>query len=187
MKKTLFLAVCSSLIVLTSTSFAAAENKTGNATFSEISTVAEPVSNQQAENARWTLILENELGIYAYNVDSLQFNKNEQDVTDTNIVNVEIRTVFTDKDTLQKLQKNYADKLEKNEQISNCTMEMQFNLKDNTYIVQQMEIYSDRDNLIDAKQNYKKFMPIPKGSFAEIMMKICRQFALDEIVADSIN
>ncbi len=144
----------------------------------EISMMPKP-SAEQLEAARWSLILENEIGVYAYDMDSLSYAKDADGKEDKNIINVEVKTVFTNKDILKSLQKNYAAKLEKKEKVSYVKMNMQFNMTDKAYRVAQMNVYTDKDRQIDEKEN-DKFSAIPEKSFGEAMFEICQQYALNE-------
>ncbi len=182
MKKLLM--VCSACVcLLAATTVSAANTSSSNATTEqkplwEISMMPKP-SAEQIEAARWSLILENEIGVYAYDMDSLNYAEDTNGKQDKNIVDVEVKTVFTNKDILKSLQKNYATKLEKKEKVSYVKMDMQFNMTDKSYRVAQMNVYTDKDRQIDEKRN-EKFSAIPEKSFGEAMFEICQQYVLNE-------
>ena len=62
---------------------------------------------EEQEAARWSIVVENNLGVYAYDMDSLTFTKVENGIADKNIITVLTKTVFTDKETLKKLNAKY--------------------------------------------------------------------------------
>ena len=82
----------------------------------EISMMPKATAEEQ-ETARWSIVVENNLGVYAYDMGSLAFTKVENGVADRNIISVMTKTVFTDKDTLKKLNTKYKDKLAKKEKV----------------------------------------------------------------------
>lgn len=124
---------------------------------------------EEIEAARWALILENNIGVYAYDANTLK-------LLPDNIAEVEVKTVFTDKEILKNLQKQYKKDLHKGEKPAYCKMLMQFNLVDKTYLVKQMDVYSDKDRVLSNKEN-SIFAEVPKDSFAEAVYEICSAYA----------
>ena len=96
------------------------------------------------EAARWSIVVENNLGVYAYDMDSLTFTKVENGVADKNIVSVLTKTVFTDKETLKKLNNKYKDKLTKKEKVLYCEIWMTFNLAEKSYAVTTMDVFGSK-------------------------------------------
>ena len=78
----------------------------------EISMIPKPTA-EEIEAARWSIVLENTMGIYAYDMDSLYFPEEKNGVVNKNLVNVVVKTVFTDKELVKKMNKTYAEKLAK--------------------------------------------------------------------------
>lgn len=134
----------------------------------QISMQPQPTA-EEIEEARWTLILENNIGVYAYDTNTLKLLAD-------NVAAVEVKTVFTDKEILKNLQKQYKKNLHKGEKAVYCKMLMQFNLVDKTYLVKQMDVYSDEDRVLSSKVN-NAFTTVPKGTFAEAVYEICSNFA----------
>ncbi len=129
----------------------------------------------EAEAARWSVVVENNIGVYAYDMDSLTFSDVTNGVVNKNIVTVLTKTVFTDKNTLKKINEKYKDKLAKKEKAQYCEIVMTFNLADKTYAINQMDVFGDKKTLLDHSEREVKFVPVPEGSFAEAMMEICQK------------
>ena len=122
----------------------AEENKAANPMNWEISMMPKP-TEEEIEAARWSIVLENNMGVYAYDMDSLHFEEVKNGVVDKNIVNVFVKTVFTDKDLLKKMNKTYAEKLAKKEKVQYCEMLMQFNVASKTYGVKQWRFMAAKE------------------------------------------
>lgn len=144
----------------------------------EISMMPKP-TEEEREAARWSLIVENDIGVYAYDMESLAHEQvNGKD--DKNVVNVTAKTVFTNKEMLKKLQEKYGDKLKKKEKVLYCTLNMQYKLKEKLYTVKLMEVYTNTNRKIDTKEN-SAFASVPEKSFAEALYEICETFATGEL------
>ena len=140
----------------------------------EISMMPKATEEEQ-EAARWSIVVENNLGLYAYDMDSLTFTKVENGVADKNIVSVLTKTVFTDKETLKKLNNKYKDKLTKKEKVLYCEILMTFNLAEKSYAVTNMDVFGSKKTLLQHSEKELQFVPVPQGSFAEAMLEICQQ------------
>ena len=140
----------------------------------EISMMPKATEEEQ-EAARWSIVVENNLGVYAYDMDSLTFTKVENGVADKNIVSVLTKTVFTDKETLKKLNNKYKDKLTKKEKVLYCEIWMTFNLAEKSYAVTNMDVFGSKKTLLQHSEKELQFVPVPQGSFAEAMLEICQQ------------
>ena len=173
MKKIIMLlALC--MMCLFSFVVSAEENKAANPMNWEISMMPKP-TEEEIEAARWSIVLENNMGVYAYDMDSLHFEEVKNGVVDKNIVNVFVKTVFTDKDLLKRMNKTYAEKLAKKEKVQYCEMLMQFNVASKTYGVKQMEVYGSKGTKLESKINNGELVPVPEKTFAEAMLEICTQ------------
>ena len=94
-------------------------------------------------------------------------------VVNKDLVNVIVKTVFTDKELLKKMNKTYAEKLAKKEKVQYCEMLMQFNAADKTYGVKQMDVYGSKGTKLETKINNGELIPVPEKTFAEAMLEIC--------------
>lgn len=140
----------------------------------EISMMPKPTA-EEIEAARWSIVLENTMGVYAYDMDSLYFPEEKNGVVNKDLVNVVVKTVFTDKELLKKMNKTYAEKLAKKEKVQYCEMLMQFNVADKTYGVKQMDVYGSKGTKLETKINNGELIPVPEKTFAEAMLEICLQ------------
>lgn len=137
------------------------------------------MTEAEKEAARWSLILENDLGLYAYDMETLGYVAGKNNTVDTNLVGATVKTLFTDKKMLKKLQAQYASKLNGKEKVQYCLLDMQYNMQEKTYAVKEMRVFTNKNRIIETKQNKTGFVPIPEKSFAEAMYEICQQFVTD--------
>lgn len=171
----LFLMLITALMV---SGTALANNEVGNKDDLnwEISMQPKPTA-EEIEAARWSIIVENDLGIYAYDMDSLSFGE-KNGVANENEVKVLVKMVFTNKDVLKKLNEQYASQLEKKEKVAYCKMDMQYKMAEKEYTVKTMQVFTNKDRQIDVKHN-KKYAPVPEKSFAEALFEVCQQFVVN--------
>ncbi|WP_455655029.1 hypothetical protein [Phascolarctobacterium sp.] len=171
-KSIMLLTIC--MMCLFAVSASAAEKNAEAPINWEISMMPKPTAGE-IEAARWSIILENNMGVYAYDMDSLYFPEEKNGIVNKNLVNVVVKTVFTDKDLLKKMNKTYAEKLAKKEKVQYCEMLMQFNVADKTYGVKQMDVYGSKGTKLETKTNNGELIPVPEKTFAEAMLEICVQ------------
>lgn len=93
MKKIVFLLMLMVAILVSGTALADSPKDANNNLNWEISMQPKPTA-EEVEAARWSIILENDLGIYAYDMDSLKFAV-KNGVAEHNDVQVLVKTVFT--------------------------------------------------------------------------------------------
>ena len=181
MKKIVFLLMLMVAILVSGTALADSPKDANNNLNWEISMQPKPTA-EELEAARWSIILENDLGIYAYDMDSLKFAV-KNGVAEHNDVQVLVKTVFTNKDMLKKLNEQYVAKLEKKEKVAYCKMDMQYKMAEKEYTVKTMQVFTDKNRQIDVKHN-KNFARVPEKSFAEALYEICQQFAVNADTAE---
>ena len=182
MKKIAFMVLASLLLTLHMSALAArrqpVEEIPENPMDWHISSSPE-MTEKEKEAARWSLILENDLGIYAYDMETLGYVADKNGTADGNLVGATVKTLFTDKKVLKKLQTQYASKLNKKESVQYCLLDMQYNMPEKTYTVVEMQVFTNKNRLIETKKNKTGFVPIPEKTFAEAMYEICQQFVTD--------
>lgn len=171
-KSIMLLTIC--MMCLFAVSANAAEKNAEEPINWEISMIPKPTA-EEIEAARWSIVLENTMGIYAYDMDSLYFPEEKNGVINKNLVNVVVKTVFTDKELVKKMNKTYAEKLAKKEKVQYCEMLLQFNVADKTYGVKQMDVYGSKGTKLETKINNGELIPVPEKTFAEAMLEICLQ------------
>ena len=133
-------------------------------------------ADQAPQGPQWSLILENDIGIYAYDMGSLAFGAGNGR-EDRNLVQTTVKTVFTNKDLVRKMDTKFAKKLVTKEKTQYCLLQMEFHLAEKTYTVQQMDVYGSKGTLLDTKEGEGKWLPVPENSFAEAMLEICARAA----------
>lgn len=171
-KSIMLLTIC--MMCLFAVSANAAEKNAEEPINWEISMIPKPTA-EEIEAARWSIVLENTMGVYAYDMDSLYFPEEKNGVVNKNLVNVVVKTVFTDKELVKKMNKTYAEKLAKKEKVQYCEMLLQFNVADKTYGVKQMYVYGSKGTKLETKINNGELIPVPEKTFAEAMLEICLQ------------
>ncbi len=174
MKKLIMLLTICMMCLLAVSASAAEKNDEAPPINWEISMIPKPTA-EEIEAARWSIVLENTMGVYAYDMDSLYFPEEKNGVVNKNLVNVVVKTVFTDKELVKKMNKTYAEKLAKKEKVQYCEMLMQFNVADKTYGVKQMDVYGSKGTKLETKINNRELIPVPEKTFAEAMLEICLQ------------
>jgi hypothetical protein len=174
MKKLIMLLTICMMCLLAVSASAAEKNDEAPPINWEISMMPKPTA-EKIEAARWSIVLENTMGVYAYDMDSLYFPEEKNGVVNKDLVNVVVKTVFTDKELLKKMNKTYAEKLAKKEKVQYCEMLMQFNAADKTYGVKQMDVYGSKGTKLETKINNGELIPVPEKTFAEAMLEICLQ------------
>ena len=174
MKKLIMLLTICMMCLLAVSASAAEKNDEAPPINWEISMMPKPKA-EEIEAARWSIVLENTMGVYAYDMDSLYFPEEKNGVVNKDLVNVIVKTVFTDKELLKKMNKTYAEKLAKKEKVQYCEMLMQFNVADKTYGVKQMDVYGSKGTKLETKINNGELIPVPEKTFAEAMLEICLQ------------
>ena len=172
MKKLIMLLTICMMCLLAVSANAAEKNDEAPPINWEISMMPKPTA-EEIEAARWSIVLENTMGVYAYDMDSLYFPEEKNGVVNKDLVNVVVKTVFTDKELLKKMNKTYAEKLAKKEKVQYCEMLMQFNAADKTYGVKQMDVYGSKGTKLETKINNGELIPVPEKTFAEAMLEIC--------------
>lgn len=174
MKKLIMLLTICMMCLLAVSASAAEKNDEAPPINWEISMMPKPTA-EEIEAARWSIVLENTMGVYAYDMDSLYFPEEKNGVVNKDLVNVIVKTVFTDKELLKRMNKTYAEKLAKKEKVQYCEMLMQFNVEDKTYGVKQMDVYGSKGTKLETKINNGELIPVPEKTFAEAMLEICLQ------------
>ena len=174
MKKLIMLLTICMMCLLAVSASAAEKNDEAPPINWEISMMPKPTA-EEIEAARWSIVLENTMGVYAYDMDSLYFPEEKNGVVNKDLVNVIVKTVFTDKELLKRMNKTYAEKLAKKEKVQYCEMLMQFNVADKTYGVKQMDVYGSKGTKLESKINNGELVPVPEKTFAEAMLEICTQ------------
>lgn len=176
MKKIMLFLMLITTFVISGTAFANNDASINDNLNWEISMQPKPTA-EELEAARWSIIVENDLGIYAYDMDPLFFVEKNGEANE-NEVKVLVKMVFTNKDVIKKLNEQYAAKLEKKENIAYCKMDMQYKMAEKEYTVKTMQVFTNKDRQIDVKHN-KKFAHLPEKSFAEALFEVCQQFVVN--------
>jgi hypothetical protein len=175
MKKLMLVVLC--LGMMASVAFAS-EQKSDVVDKWEISMMPKETP-KEIERNKWSLILENNLGIYAYDNTSVRFVRDKQGKKNLNQVEADIKTVFVNKDTLKQIDAKYAKQLKKDDTTSYCLIHMIFNTSDKTYTTTSMQVFSKKGKELESRTVTAKFSPIPEKSFAEAMLEVVNQYVTE--------
>ena len=178
MKKICLTIVC--LLLMVSTCFAKEDNKkeVTNPKDFEISMMPKE-TEEEIERNRWSVILENDLGIYAYDMSTIGFAKDDKGKENMDIVEADIKTVFLGKDTIKQVNAKYAKHLKKSDTTSYCLLHMIFNTTNNTYKSTAIKVMSKKEKVLEDKKVEQRFLPVPEKTFAEAMLEIAKQYKAD--------
>lgn len=124
----------------------------------------------------WSVIEENNFGIFAYDMNSVSFLKSKKTI-DKNIVECTVKTVFTNKEVQKQLKQKYMEKLQPKEKPTHWILQMRFNISDNTYIIKKTEYMGSKGTVLDTVTRKPVLQPIPEESFASRMYNICKTWA----------
>lgn len=126
----------------------------------------------------WNIVQENKFGVFAFDSNSLSFvksgkkwNKDEVEVT--------VKTVFSDKEIIKKLDEKYALKLQPREKTQYWLLHMRFNLVDNTYAIKKTEYFGSKETLLETINRKVNMVAIPEKSFADVMCQVCKDWAAE--------
>lgn len=126
----------------------------------------------------WVIVDETKFGVFAYDANSVTFLKNGKE-WNKDVVEVVIKTVFTDKEIIRQLNTKYALKLVEKEKTEHWLLHMRFNLVDNTYAIKKTEYFGNKGSLLDTINRKVNMVPIPEESFAANMCQLCREWAME--------
>lgn len=153
----------------------ASEQQDKNSKNWEIGMMPEEPAKEIGVN-KWSLILENELGIYAYDDTSVSFLQDEKGKKDSNQVEVDIKTVFINKETLKLIDAKYAKQLKNGDTTSSCLIHMIFNRADKTYKTTSLQVFSKKGRELENKNVIAQFSSIPEKSFVEAMLEVINRY-----------
>lgn len=127
-------------------------------------------TSEQKESERWSYFLTNDLGSYGYDKDSIKFVKDNNGKRDLNLIEVETKTLFLNKEIIENLnKKRFSEKLSKGDSVNSCDIRMIFNRQDKTYTTTNMIVYAKSGKILQNKSFKKPFVLIPEESFAQAM------------------
>ena len=173
MKKTILLAFALAFCFTRLNVFAAENNTKDPMNWS--ASMSQESTDEEKEEGRWSVVVENEIGINAYDVTSIHYGLDADRNMDDNTMHILTRTVYAPKDQkfAQRLADAYKNKLAKDERVQMSNISMVFRMHEKTFYVESKDVYSNKKKLIEHKENPAKFKPVPKGSVAEAMYEIC--------------
>lgn len=138
---------------------------------------------EEIEQSRWALILENDLGVYAYDRNTLGFLKDASGKLQPMFIEADIKTIFLNKEIIKQLNTRYSDKLKKKENFNYTQLHIIFNIDKDTYATTNVKAFSDKNKELENTDKKLNFVPVPPKTFAEAMMEICRGYAAEQFMA----
>ena len=175
MKKLILLVIC--LGILGSVAFAGEQQNKGSQNREmDIMPQQELSKDTDTEKNKWSFILENELGSYAYDNTSVSFLEDKKGKKDSNIVKADIKTIVVNKELLKRIDGKYANQLKNGDTTDYCVMHMIFNRAEETYKVTSLQVFSMKRKTLEDKVVNNGFSPIPKKSFVKATLKVLNQY-----------
>lgn len=136
----------------------------------------EEFSLYRADASDWVSCLDNQVGTFAYDANSLNYGKDgEKD--NPQLVEVTVRTVFAETPALKRLQERYKTKLDAKEKVTYWLMQMRFDIKKNSYTITETEYYTNKNKKIDSVSGTGEMRPVPEESLASIMFAVCKEWS----------
>lgn len=136
----------------------------------------EEFSLYRSDATDWVSCLDNQVGSFAYDANSLNYGKDgEKD--NTQLVEVTVRTIFAKSPALKRLQEKYKPQLNTKEKVTYWLMKMQFDINRKCYTVLETEYYTNKNKKIDSVTGTGEMKPVPAESFASAMFNICKEWS----------
>jgi len=173
MKKLILLFICLSMIG--SVAFASEQQNKGSQN-RETDMMPQQELSKDTEKNKWSFIVENELGSYAYDNTSVSFLEDKKGKKDSNIVKADIKTIVVNKELLKRIDAKYANQLKNGDTTSYCVMHMIFNRAEETYKVTSLQVFSMKRKTLEDKVVNNGFSPIPEKSFVKATLKVLNQY-----------
>ena len=112
-----------------------------------------------------------DLAEYSLNVKTGHLNPD-----DPNELVMNVRAIYKDRNVLERLKKQYADKLQ-GESLPICNeMELHFHMHEEEYAITQVKIYDQKHQLISEAKREAIYKKAPSNSFVQAMYRIGERF-----------
>lgn len=120
---------------------------------------------------QWGDVFVSDLAEYSLNVKTGHLNPD-----DPNELVMNVRAIYKDRNVLERLKKQYADKLQ-GESLPICNeMELHFHMHEEEYAITQVKIYDQKHQLISEAKREAIYKKIPSNSFVQAMYRIGERF-----------
>ena len=120
---------------------------------------------------QWGDVFVSDLAEYSLNVKTGHLNPD-----DPNELVMNVRAIYKDRNVLERLKKQYADKLQ-GESLPICNeMELHFHMHEEEYAITQVKIYDQKHQLISEAKREPIYKKIPSNSFVQAMYRIGERF-----------
>ena len=120
---------------------------------------------------QWGDVFVSDLAEYSLNVKTGHLNPD-----DPNELVMNVRAIYKDRNVLERLKKQYADKLQ-GESLPICSeMELHFHMHEEEYAITQVKIYDQKHQLISEAKREAIYKKIPSNSFVQAMYRIGERF-----------
>lgn len=131
----------------------------------------EQLTPEEEYAMQWGDIFVSDLAEYSLNVKTGHLNPD-----DPNELVMNVRAIYKDRNVLERLKKQYADKLQ-GESLPICNeMELHFHMHEEEYAITQVKIYDQNHQLISEAKREPIYKKIPSNSFVQAMYRIGERF-----------
>lgn len=133
--------------------------------------VKEQLTPEEEYAMQWGDVFVSDLAEYSLNVKTGHLNPD-----DPNELVMNVRAIYKDRNVLERLKKQYADKLQ-GESLPICNeMELHFHMHEEEYAITQVKIYDQNHQLISEANRKPIYKKIPSNSFVQAMYRIGERF-----------
>lgn len=131
----------------------------------------EQLTPEEEYAMQWGDVFVSDLAEYSLNVKTGHLNPD-----DPNELVMNVRAIYKDRNVLERLKKQYADKLQ-GESLPICNeMELHFHMHEEEYAITQVKIYDQKHQLISEAKREPIYKKIPSNSFVQAMYRIGERF-----------
>ena len=131
----------------------------------------EKLTPEEEYAMQWGDVFVSDLAEYSLNVKTGHLNPD-----DPNELVMNVRAIYKDRNVLERLKKQYADKLQGVSLPVCYEMELHFHMHEEEYAITQVKIYDQKHELISEAKREPVYKKIPSNSFVQAMYRIVERF-----------
>lgn len=131
----------------------------------------EKLTPEEEYAMQWGDVFVSDLAEYSLNVKTGHLNPD-----DPNELVMNVRAIYKDRNVLERLKEQYADKLQGGSLPICNEMELHFHMHEAEYAITQVRIYNQKHQLISEAKREPIYKKIPSNSFVQAMYRIGERF-----------
>ena len=131
------------------------------------------LSPEEEEQARWSAVFANDMGLYLLDTKSLAMVEGQKDT-----VTLLAKTLFNNPKIVARLNEMYKTQLKQQEHVAYSAMQMRFLVNKRKYAVLESKVYGNKGTLLyTSKAESVQFKEVPVKTFADSLYEIAKAFA----------